>query len=559
MIFQNEQEIEHVLLNNPNKDLIVAGRAMADNLHSYITGEGLKQKLAKLPYFEKDELLEIRTKLTRSTMDVFVRLFQPIEKVFTAKGGIFNYNLSPEQEAKFGQRMMNVRKGMSMDEWVQFIGLQAYLTDPMSLSYTEIDAKGYSYPTYKSTSCIFDYALTGRKPEYVVFTLSNDEVAAIVAAGKVPKMKKGDILYRVVDDAFDRYVIRNGRKFQYPYQIPNYFKYVPGQIVSDIVKFGTYLYLSPAHSVMELAADFLNDNSSKSLFKKYQMFLKEWGIAIDCIRCNGEGKHDGEDCHTCNGKGILATTKVSEKINIVVGEGGKAESPLPPGGFYGPGTESWNMMNQELDSLKQDIHDTFWTNSKQVKTQGPDVQQNQIQTATGEVYSERGKEMVLRKFSKWGQNIYKFQADNIKKVEYRSLTINESTIVFGQRYLLESPDELKKKYIELKKSQASYPVLDAALLAALEVEYSGDVYEMRRQIIMMKLEPFVHHPIETVLSWSYLPDIDRKKKLYFSEWVHATDKQLFYMGSEREILANFEDFLSKKPDLVKPEPVKVPA
>lgn len=554
-----EDQIKDIILNNPNKGVVKSGRDMSATLVKYITGEGLKDSMESLPYFEKDELTKIRKKLTRTTRDLFERLFQPLEKVFTAKGGVTNYGLTTESESRFAKIMASVRKGMSMDEWMQQVALKAYLLDPMALLYTEIDAVGNSYPTYKSTSYIYDYELNGRKPEYVVFMLKDSEVKAIVSAGKVDQPKKGETLYRVVDDAFDMYVLKNGRQVSVAYKIQNYFKYVPGQIASDITVFGTDILESPVQPTMELAADFFNDNSSKSLFKKYQMHLKEWGIAIDCKRCGGEGQSGGTTCDACGGSGMHRSVKVAEKINIQVSEDGTAKTPIPPGGYIAPPTESWLMINQELTSLKQDMSDTFWETSSTVRTTGMnDTNQSKDPTATEMVYSDRSKEPKLKKFSKWAQGVHKFQVDNIKKVFFRNVNMNESTITYGDRYLLESPDELMAKYEEWKAKGASYPVLDKALLEVLEAKYSADQTELRRQQILMRLEPYVHHSIDVVLAWPWLPDSIKMRKAFFNEWLNNTDPMVFYMSSEEKIKASLDAYIAEHGEIVKPEP-KEPA
>ncbi len=557
MIFRDDNHIAVTIAENPSKDILKAAREMSAMLTMYVTGEGLKEKIEQLPYFEKDELAKIRRKLTRTTRDLFDRLLQPLEKVFTAKGGVVNYNLSTEQEGKFAKLMSNVRKGMSMEEWVQYVALMAFLIDPNSLLYTEIDWQGNAYPTYKSTLDIFDYQLDGQKPEYVIFNTTADEEKALVEAGKMRKLERGEKLYRVVDDAFDRYIIYKNKKIEVAYQVVNYFKYVPGQLASNISVFGTSLFESPLAPVMELAADFFNDNSTKSLFKKYQMHPREWSIEITCHKCEGHKVSGSEPCDNCNGTGLEPTIKVAQRIAIALGEDGSAKAPIPPGGFYTPPIESWNMSNQELDRLVIDITDTFWGSSKIRRTTGMESnQEGNIDTATGEVFNERSKESKLKKFSKWGQDRQKFQTDNCKKVIYRNLNINESTITYGDRYLLESPDELEKKYREMKMNKLSYPLLDKALDEVLEAKYAANAMELRRQRILAKLEPYVHHTIDEVMAWQYLPDDVRKRKLYFAKWLAETPEMFFYMTSDDAIKREFERYVDAQEDLVQPEPEK---
>lgn len=542
----SEEQLKEIILTNPNGKILSAARKSSDLYVKYITGDGLKDSIDKLPYFEKDELTQIRKKLTRSTRDLFDRLLQPIDKVWNAKGGVVNYNLSNTEESKFSAKLNNVSNGMSFDEWMQTIAIKAYLLDPMSLLYTDIDSEGNVMPCYKCTTEIYDYQLTGRKPEYVVFILDDDEIAGFVKSGKIPPPGKSDKLFRVVDDASDMIVIQKGRQINIAYSLPNFFKYVPGIIASDIPCFNSTQYESPLAPIMELAADFFNDNSSKSLFKKYQMHLKEWGIMIDCKKCEGTKVHNGKECDRCDGSGIEPGIKVSERLAVGVNEDGTAKIPTPPGGYIAPPVESWDMMNLELDSLKQDMNDTFWGNSKMIKTTGVNPNINQPNTATGEIYNERSKEPKLKKFSKWAQGVHKNIVDNIKKVVYRSPFINESTIIYGDRYLLESPDELLSKYNDLKKADNSYPVLNEALMEALEAIYAGNPAELRRHEILMKIEPYVHHTLNEVISMQLVPDDLKAKKVFFPQWLNDTDPMFIYTSNEQVIRNNFEEYVKSR-------------
>lgn len=555
----DDLQIKEILTGNPNKNLVNAGRAMNKELTKYITGNGLKDSMKRLPYFQNAELAGIQKDICRTTRALFEELLQPTGKVFTAKGGVTNYNLGEADTKRFSRYINVVNNGTSMSDWVRQTAYKAYLIDPMGLDYTEIDANGNAYPTYKSTMDIYDYELTGRQPEYVVFLTTDNEFKTLIDRGLVSKddKDKKNKLYRVVDDARDVYVLLKGQSIVLIDEISNFFGYVPGYILSDIPVFRSKMYESHCSPVLELAGEWFSDNSSKSLFKKYQMHLKEWGVRFDCNVCEGEGVMDGKACTACAGTGQKLNIKVAERIAIEVNDDGQPKVPIPPGGYIAPPTDSWNMMNDELYDLKQNMNNVFYGSHKLTKTTGPETSNTNIgNTATGEVYNERSKEGKLKEISKWAQEIHKRQTDNIKIVFFNNVSVPESTITYGDRYLLESPDELKKKYLELKAKQASYPVLDRALMDALEAEYANDPMEMRRQLILMRIEPYVHHTIEAVLNWPQLDDSIKKQKLYFNQWVSNTDPIEMYMSTEEQIQASFQKYLADQPGIVQP---KLPA
>ena len=378
-----------------NKELLEAARKKSRLLTMYVTGEKLKEHLESLPYFEKDELTSLRRRLSRSTIEIFERLLAPTEKVFTAKGGSESYNLPESKENQFKVYLQSIRRGMSLKEWLQWVAFKASLLDPMSLTYNEIDQSGKVYPTYKSTDSIHDYQLNGRQPEYVIFCISTDEQKKLKEMFGDSAIASGARHFRVVDDAFEYFVEEKDNEVKIIATYPNPHQRVPGKINGNRYVFNSDYIDSELVTILELEADFYNDNCSKTLLKKYQMHAKEWGVEVTCRKCEGSKVHNGEDCDHCNATGIEPALKVAQRASIAIGEDGAAKAPIPPMGYVTPPIEAADMINEELDRLLSYMFETFWDAQSQAQTQGAN-QENGRETATEVLFNEKHKEPKLK-------------------------------------------------------------------------------------------------------------------------------------------------------------------
>lgn len=552
-------EIKQIILTNPNRTMLDAARVMSRKLRMHIEGDGLQESIEAMPYFEKPELLAIRKKYARSNQDLFERLFRQRDKVFTAKGGSKMYMLPEAQEKKFRAYLSVVKDGMSLEKWIEQIALKAFDVDPMSLTFVELDENGQAYPTYKSTSAIYDYELKGRRPNYVAFSLSQGEIQKLVANKVILDPNKGTQVFRFVDDAFDRIVIREGEEVTFPLtaQFPNYFMRVPGLVNSNLPVFNSNMFKSTAEVVVELAHEYLQDGSAKGTSKKYHMFLKAWELATDCGACNGTGFVGGGHCPECNGSKIKPYTKPSDIIKVQPTDD-NVKVPIPPGGYFIPPKEGWEMMNAELALLESAMRDTYWGTGDMKRAQGPTSTGEGQETATEILDDYRPIADRLKKFSEWAQELHKFCADNIAMIFY-SVSYKGSAIVYGNRYLLESPDQLYKKYADARSKGAPDTVLDSFLIEYYESEYSGDALKLQRHINLMKVEPFIHVNVDTVMKWP-VKDEMKLAKVYYGEWASNLNDIDVAMASPDELRKQLYEYVtSVQPSIPKPDSAeKVP-
>lgn len=555
MIFSNEQEVADFIESRPYGKEIDTARLVSKSLYKYVTGEGLVESIGYLPYFEKAAITDLKKKLVKSTRDMVTRLLQPMDRVFTAKGGVRAYYLPENKEEEFADYLDNVRKGMSMKEWMQNVSFKAYLCDPMSLMFTEIGKDGNPYPTYKSTEAIYCYLLNGRTPEAVCFALSDEEIKALVKQNIIPEPENDATIYRIVDGLQDIIGSYSAKVFTRHYSSKHGFKGVPGLITSDILAYDGKTYESPLMPVIELIAEYFDGDADKALYKKAQLHPREWSIVLDCPKCEGEKIRGGEDCDHCNGTGIQPHLKIADRINVVIGEDGKAAVPTPPGGYYSAPVEPWDKIKEDLAFIEMQCENTLYEKRGQNKVTGPQVKDAEV-TATGEIMQEKSKEPKLKKISKWGAGTEKKLTDWIKQIKYRSNT--DSTVVWGDRYLHGTVDELAIEYHNMVKNGAPAAFLDSMLLDILEAKFETNPLELAKQKKLIYVEPYVHYRIEQVAVWA-IDDKVKLRKIYFPEWLNTmTNMDITNpKNTETVLLAMLDKYIAEKGySMPEPEPVK---
>lgn len=528
MVFASEQEIYDIIRNNPNRELLEHERELSNSLRKYVMGEGLLDDMDAHDYeFEAKQLFEIKKKVSKSTRDLVERVLSPKNKVYQAKGGVRLYNMSESQDAAFEKYMNNVRRGMDMKSWIKNVADKAADIDPMSLLHVEVDESGKAYPTYKSTGAIYDYGLNGsRQVEYVVYELSKEDAAKIEEYTASDNSK----LYRVIDDENEYYVSRVGEAYSIVLQVPHTFGKVPCVIASDVPVYDSVRFESRLMPIYEILKAYFEDDAGLNLYKKRQMYPREWSIEIACNKCKGTGDYDGEECSHCNGTGQAANIKQGARISISVGDDGKPMTPVPPGGFWQLPIKIVKNVREELSILEQQAKDTFWANDKVRKTGGTQVEGNSITTATGELINERSKEPKLREITKWAETTDRICTDYIKVVFYPNT--KESTIKYGDRYMHGSPEELSEYYEYLKAKGAPISLLDKALIDIYEASFESNRIELAKHMILMRVEPFVHSTVQQVLSWNVTAAI-KDKKLMYSEWLATkTTLEILTLGED---------------------------
>ncbi|UXO94044.1 portal protein [Pseudanabaena phage Pan5] len=540
------EEVQDIILNNPNKELLKTHRDYSKKLRMHLYGTGLKDHLTKIEGLEKPSLKELRAKYARSNKALFAALGRPIDKVFSAKGGSVYLSLSDAQEKQIKDLSGRIRHGQSVRKWLQRFWEPHFRDDPGGIIFMEI-ATGvtiadrstvpFTFPTYKSSTTIYDYKLAGSRPQYVVFELTKEEI-------KANKLDPGTY-YRVVDDLLDRIVKLDGAKVTElrGLTLTNPFGYVPAIINSDYCSpDNDNVRLSIFDEVLDLADEYLLTGSIKKTFNFLLGFPKYWEYADDCGKCDGSGMHEGEKCGSCEGTGRRPMTKVSD-VKLLTPPTSKEDPTIAPNvaGFVTPPKDYQDIATQELDGLRSMMEFTMWGRTEIPKVQGPDA----TKTATEIVGDQQPMIDRLTDISEMAQIREKFILDALVRIQLPNPSYQGSSVLYGRRYQLEGPDMIWLKYAEAKAKGAPVSMLDDFLDEYIEAKYGTDPMQLALNKKLKEIEPFVHLTIDQV---SRLPiaNEDKLRKVYFSEWFMSMPDTLLVMSSTESLRQLLTDYVSQK-------------
>lgn len=537
-----EPQIRDIIIKNPNKNLVEKGKKYNKEMRKHFYGEHLEATLLTIDGMEKDSMRALRVKYANSNKDLFSRLSRPIDKVFNARGGSIYYNLTESQERQARALAMDVKGGRSIRKWIESLWKAHYLDDPYGITFMEIaertkavqlrnKGKSFVYPTYKSIQSIYDYQPNGNNLDYVVFTVSN---ADKIAAG----LEAEDKVFRLVDDSMDYYIKQTDPEtisILSSHSFPNLFMYVPGYINSDIpdpnIENG---HLSVFNDIIELANTFLMKGSIKLTHEFLFAFPKYWEYADDCKKCAGTGYLDSDLCPDCKGSKKSIMSKVSDS-KVLTWPKDKETPTVTPNvaGYVSPDKVYWEMSTNDLQMLEDLMNYTLWGASNISKTKSVGNDPDAPKTAT-EINAEiKPQSDRLAIISECAENHHKFILDAIIHIQVNQ-NYQGSSVNYGKRYIVESPDVLWEKYSNARTKGAAISVLDDLLLEYYESKYNSDPVKFSIQSKLMRVEPFVHLTTTQLKTLNPGED-DYKAKLYFGEWLSTLNDAVIIATPEEKL------------------------
>jgi len=562
----SETDIRNIIVNNPNKALVDAGKKYNKEMRKHFYGDMLSTSLEVIEGYEKNALHALRVTYAKSNKDLFNRLSRPIDKVFSARGGSIYYNLPDAAEKKARALAMDIKGGYSIKKWIESFWRSHYLDDPYGITFIEIaetqkalqlrsQGKSFVYPTYKSIQCIYDYQPNGSGLDYVVFNVS---AAEKVEYGYKPE----DRIFRVVDDSYDYFVKLNedggtpaadGSKIASiqilkDHTFPNLFMYVPGIINSDIPDPNIEgAHLSLFDDILELANTFLMKGSIKLTHEFLFAFPKYWQYANDCEVCQGTKLHDGETCKSCNGSGKSGVLKVSDAL-LLTHPQTKDDPVIAPSiaGFVSPDKTYYDIATHDLQLLEDLMNFTLWGAAGAAKVSGMSTESSgpAPKTATEITTDIKPQSDRLAPISECAEKRHKFILDAIITIQI-SQSYQGASVNYGKRYMIESPDAIWTKYSDARSKGAAISVLDDLLLEYYEAKYNSDPVKLAIQTKLMKVEPFVHITVSQ-LNGLNAGEQDYKAKLYFSEWLSTLNEAIIISYSVDELRSNMYEETGKR-------------
>ncbi|MDP4151183.1 MAG: hypothetical protein Q8943_17385 [Bacteroidota bacterium] len=537
--------IKDILLTNPQKALVAAAQKANKKLRMHMYGANIEAELPTIDGFESNSLRELRIRYTRSNKDLMSRMGRPVDKLFSATGGSIYYNLPDAQEAKARKLASDVRNGFALKKWIESYWTPHVKDDPNGMILMEVQ-NGVTYPTYKASSGYYDYLPKGSGLDYVVFkTTAQDKKAAGI--------DQSWIVYRVIDDAFDYYVRWQDAEatILWSNTFVNLFGVVPAILNSDIVDpDNDGCVLSIFSEIVDLAQEFLVKGSIKITSDFMHAFPKYWEYADDCTECGGSGFKDSDPCPACKGTAKRGMVRVSDiKLLAWPDKDNPAVTP-DVAGYVEPSKIYYEIAVQDMADLEDAMTYTIWGSHKADRTQV----EGQPVTATQAFIDTQPVNDRLAHISAMAEKRHKFVLDKIIQFNIAE-TYAGSSVNYGKRFIVESPDVIWNKYSDARESGASPEVLRDLLTEYYEAKYSSDPVKLAIVLKLMDVEPFVHNTILEVQEFKPA-DEDWKAKLYFSQWrATLNDAMILSFSVETLVQMLYEATATKDVTLAPPAPV----
>ena len=538
MIFKTDEEAISAIKNNlkVNHEFIEM-RESSDELKALVDGDDfIEELIEKIEGIESGVKAEARRKYSRNIKDLYGRIFQPIDNIHYATGGIKDYDiLNPTIKSEFLNKIASVRDGKPLSEWVQDYAIKLMNTDPNGLMFLEYttDPIVDIYPTYKSIDKIRYYESKGQMVEYVIFE---------------PCIKDKKTLWRIVDDLVDRTFEQIGSAFVLIAELTfiHPFGQVPALICSNIQQAGEEERLSAIDNIIDISKEYARDQSFLTLYKIYKANPIFWKYVQYCGDCGGTGKVEEETCTTCDGHGkMMGKSDVTGVVELPIPD--DRDSPvIAPNiaGFISPDLDVWQQYSDELNILEEKMYKTHWGTSFGIQNIS-----NVAKTATEIIHNKQPLENQLNKyadyieyvewkFCEWILNFYDLSKDK-----------NESriTINLGRRYIVESYDILLERYETSVKAEENSVVLDKLFSEYLSAKYRNNPIDLQISLLKMRIEPYLHLPLQSV--FQFFGNEETQRKVLFQKWWQTVTD---YSKSEDVLTNEFNSWFELNKKVVAP-------
>lgn len=485
-------------------------REYSKELKALVNGtDFLEELICKIEGIESENKAKARAKYSKNIQSMFKRLFQPIDNIYYASGGLKDYDIKDSIKKDFLSKIANIRDNKTLSEWVQQNAIQLLNTDPNGLIFLEYKEQDV-YPTYKSIDAIRSYKSKGQILEYVLFE---------------PKIIDTKTYWRIVDDLTDRTFLQNGNEFvlvdEMTFEHP--FGQVPALVCSNINIIGQKNKLAAIDGILDDAKEYARDQSFLTLYKIYKGNPIFWKYVQYCGDCNGIGTtgEDKKKCNTCNGHGkYVGKNDVTDVVELPIPDDNDSPIVAPDiAGFISPDLDVWTKYEETLDRSEEIIYKSHWGTMYAMQQDGS----RREKTATEIIADKQPLENQLNKYadfceyvewklSEWILNFY-----DLEKLR------NESKIVInlGRRYIVESYDVLLERYEKSVKEGSNNTILDKLYIEYINSKYRNNPIDLQANLAKSAIEPYIHLTLDNVIK-VFGNEEAQKKVLFQKFWQTVT-------------------------------------
>lgn len=519
---QLNKAVEVIKANESPPTWIGEARKKAKELKALVTGENFCEELIEnIEKIESKSRAEARKKYSKDIRDMFFRVYKNRQNVFEAVGGSEIIDVKDKTIRLDIESYINNFKGhKSVEQYLSDYFFHLWDTEPNGLIFIEYISTPQLkiYPTFKSINDIRNYSSNGQKLDYVLFEPILDK-------------NEGFKLWRYVDSDIDVTVKEtNGLYTQIEEKsFVNEFKTVPAVIISNVQKIGCEQRISPIEQVSELAKDYARDKSILTIYKFFNGFPIHWRYVQQCRTCHGTGKKDNSSCKSCDGKGTIGKSDVTDMVQITAPREGDPVLTPNIAGYVAPDLGTWKQYKEDLKTNEELIYHTAWGTLPSDKTN---------ETATGRFIDTQP---ITNELGMYSANVEYVHNELVKFVI--SIIPKASKVIYyksyGRRFIIESADTIIKKYDESREAGAPTLVLDRLLNEFIIAKYKTDTLMMNIMLKKAKLEPYIHYDIVTVNT--LFGAGEALKKVMFHDFWETADASLSYEELSKQLNLYYEN------------------
>lgn len=537
------------IINDGVPSWVQEARDKSKKYNTLVNGKDVSDYLEKVTGLENKDRIKLRKQFAKSTKHLFGNLLRPVDRVFSAGGGARIYGKEDDSVgAELKMKLKDVSGGMSLQKWLKKVHFNKYITDPSGVIFMEWETKPEqkTYPTVKSIHEVRWYYSTGRDVESIVFEPTDSaKIQGVTYTGK-----EGSELefVRVVDAESDRIYKRAKGDKEAVFTliedsvVENPFGQCPAITNSDLFSSCMSYRESEIHNVVELADEYLRSDSIKTIYNflhGYPIFWFYADLRDICLACNGEGERrlansdKSTTCTECNGEGRTYKKDVSEGIALTPPDDSDQPVITPNvAGYVTPPIEISKEMREQLQNLLNQISYTMW---------GTTYETLKNETATAKFIDAQPVNERLTDFTESFEDLERRITQLISKFHFED-RVEQITIIYGRRYLMEGSDSLLDSYLKMKKDGAAVSLLDLKLQQFYQTEYQ---YDPEMMIIMskaMKVEPLIHNSLQEVKT---LDEGQYQRKLAFGKWFKNQDNEYLLTKTVDEWEADLDQEVQK--------------
>lgn len=524
------------IITNGIDERIAEARKQADRINMHITGKNTKEYLERLDNYENEAQRQLKEKLLKSNKSLFSFLLRPADQVFSANGGLVQYNLGESQLKQIKEITSDVNEGLSIKNFLRKKVFKNYIVDPNGVLMCDLDQFGNLSTNFYSTNEIFWYERNGNQIEALIFNPYKNK----------DNDKDHREFFRVIDDVSDNIYIKDGDvvTLSEDEQLPNFFGFVPANVVGDIYDINSPLYLSFIDDVLDDAQERLRDVNTNVVHKLSHGYAKYWQYPEACTTCGGDGLIKTEVneiieehiCYTCDGSGTKSRKDASDLMLIDIPKEGEQKIAPEVGGYINPSIEIWRQYNDEIKQIGDYMHECLWGS---YFSRNPETEKTATETFTNNQIKNARRQDLSKNF----ERLHKFILDCYGRLLFGKNY--ESSVSYGTKYNDESAEQLLDVIIKAEKNNVSSSILQDLQIKYYHSEYSNDQIELNKKIKLHKADPFPTQTAKEVKELGVDP-LDYACKVYFPQWVSTLDDAKILLSTNEELKQDLINYVSNK-------------